>query len=243
MVTNMKDQGVIRSGRSIKSPKALLSIAKATALGDACFDYILTKIKPGISEKDIAFQIEDFLMKNGSEGLAFQTICVSGENSNQPHGEPTEKLIKTGDLLTMDFGAVIEGYCGDMTRTVAVGKVSPDQKRVYEIVLKAQVAALALVKAGVRCFDVDKAARDIITEAGYGEYFVHGTGHGVGKKVHEKPTLNSKSDELLQENMAVTVEPGIYIPKKYGVRIEDLAIVTKFGIINLTHSEKRLLII
>ena len=228
---------------NVKSSKALISIAKAEALGDACFSYILTRLKPGLSEKAVAAEIERFLFENGAEGLAFPTICVSGVNSNQPHGEPSDKLIENGDFLTMDFGAVIGGYCGDMTRTVAVGRVSPEQRRVYETVLEAQEEALAAVKDGVACSAADRAARAVITRAGYGEYFTHGTGHGVGRKVHEKPKLNAKSRETLRENMTVTIEPGIYIPKKFGVRIEDLAVVTKFGIMNLTRSEKRLIII
>ncbi|MDR0569726.1 MAG: aminopeptidase P family protein [Clostridiales Family XIII bacterium] len=233
----------VRSARAVKGSRALLSIAKAAALGDACFSYILARIAVGRSERDLAAEIEGFLLENGAEGLAFPTICVSGERSSEPHGEPSDKLIEAGDFLTMDFGAVVDGYCGDMTRTVAVGGASAAQRQLYDTVLRAQRAALALVRAGARCHDVDQAARGVITEAGYGEYFIHGTGHGVGRRVHEKPTLNGKSDEVLEENMAVTVEPGIYIPKKHGVRIEDLAIVTKFGIINLTHSAKELIVV
>ena len=237
------DNNKVRNGKQIKSPAALFAIAKAVALGDACLDYILKSIKPGVSEKSIAHDIETFLMEHGSEGLAFPTICVSGIRTALPHGAPTDKLIENGDLLTLDFGAIIDGYCGDMTRTIAVGSINAEQKRVYEIVLNAQESALNSVKDGAQCSHVDKIARDIITKAGYGEYFVHGTGHGVGKRVHEKPVLNAKSEQILLERMAVTIEPGIYIPDKFGVRIEDLAIVTKFGIINLTRSAKQLLTI
>lgn len=227
----------------VKTPDELLAIAKAAALGDACFSYILTRIKPGVSEKSIAAEIEKFFMENGASALAFPTICVSGINSNQPHGEPTDKLLCEGDFLTMDFGAVYDGYCGDMTRTVAVGQVTDEQRNVYDVVLRAQLAGLAKVSDGVSCFDVDKVARDIIEDAGYGEYYVHGTGHGVGREVHEPPTINRKSKQTLLENMPVTIEPGIYIPEKFGVRIEDLAIVTKFGIINLVGSPKDLIIL
>jgi Xaa-Pro aminopeptidase len=143
----------------------------------------------------------------------------------------------------MDFGAVIDGYCGDMTRTVFVGRASALQRKVYATVLRAQEAALAAIREGVRCDFVDQTARGIITEAGWGEYYVHGTGHGVGRKVHEKPALNGKSGDTLMENMPVTVEPGVYIPGKFGIRIEDLAIVTKFGIINLARSEKNLIVL
>ena len=179
----------------------------------------------------------------GAEGLSFDTIAVSGVNSNQPHGVPSDKKIQEGDFLTMDLGALYKGYCGDMTRTVAIGYATDEMKKIYDIVLRSQLAGLAAVKEGVLCRDVDKASRNIIDEAGYGEYYIHGTGHGVGIQVHEAPTLNARSEEILKENQAVTIEPGIYLPDKFGVRIEDLAIVTKFGIINCTRSEKELIIL
>lgn len=227
----------------IKNEQEIESISKAAALGDHCFSYILDFIKPGMSEKQVAAEIERFLYANGAEGLAFDTICVSGENSNQPHGVPSDKLIEKGDFLTLDFGAVIDGYCGDMTRTIAIGFATPEMRKIYDIVLEAQLAAIDFIKAGVRCFDADKVARDIITNAGYGEYYPHGLGHGVGTLVHEAPTLNAKSEEILEKDMVITIEPGIYIPDKFGVRIEDLAIVTDFGIINKVESKKELIII
>jgi Xaa-Pro aminopeptidase len=227
----------------IKSPKALLAVAKAEALGDACFRHILTRIRPGVSEREIAAEIEKFLTDNGSQGLAFPTICVSGVGTNRPHGVPSDKLIEDGDFVVLDFGARIGGYCGDMTRTVAVGGVCGEQEKVYEIVLRAQLAGIAALRAGARCDLVDRAAREIIEEAGYGPYYVHGTGHGVGKKVHESPRINAKSTQVLAEDMPVTVEPGIYLPDKFGVRIEDLLIVTSFGAVNLTQSDKRLIIL
>ena len=228
---------------SVKTSDEILSIAKAAAIGDMCFEYILTKIEIGVTEKYLADEIESFLLSNGGEGLAFPTICVSGENSNLPHGEPTDKKLEEGDFLTMDFGTIVDGYCGDMTRTVAVGKVDDNQRKVYDTVLRSQIAGLKAIKAGVKCFNIDKTCRDIIEDAGYGEFFIHGTGHGVGREVHEPPTLNTRSEEVLKEYEAVTVEPGIYIPEKYGVRIEDLAIVTAFGIINLVKSPKDLIIV
>lgn len=227
----------------IKNEKEIEIITRAAALGDLCFTHILGYIKAGMSEKQVADEIERFLYTNGAEGLAFPTISVSGERSCLPHGEPTDKIIKNGEFLTLDFGAVIDGYCADMTRTLAVGSVTKAMRKVYDTVLEAQLAAIDFIKAGVRCFDADKAARDIITEAGYGEYFPHGLGHGVGTLVHEPPTLNSKSTEILEADMAVTIEPGIYIPEEYGVRIEDLAIVTEFGIMNLVKSPKELIIL
>jgi len=227
----------------VKTPEQLLCIMKAAAIGDMCFSHMLGFLKVGMTEIEAAAEIERVLFHLGAEKLAFPTICVSGVRTNLPHGEPTDKRIEEGDFVTLDFGAVLDGYCADMTRTVAMGRVSDFQKEVYEIVLKAQLAALAACKAGVRCFDVDKAARDIIEAAGYGEAFVHGTGHGVGREVHEAPKLNKTSEETLEENMPVTIEPGIYIPEQFGVRIEDLAIVTKFGIINTVQSTKQLMIL
>ena len=227
----------------IKTPEQILNIMKASAIGDMCFSHMLGYIKKGMTEIQVANEIEKVLTLLGSEGLAFTTICVSGERTTLPHGEPSEKIIDEGDFLTMDFGAIVGGYCGDMTRTVAIGKVTGEQKKVYNIVLAAQLAGIDSIKSGVKCYDVDKVARDLIIEAGYGEYFIHGTGHGVGTQVHEAPTLNSKSNEILEEYMPVTIEPGIYIPGKFGVRIEDLAIVTKFGIINTVNSNKDLIIL
>ena len=227
----------------IKTPEELLSILKASAMGDMCFSHLLGFIKAGMTEIQIAEEIQRVLNGLGSEGLAFDTICVSGPNSCEPHGVPSERIIREGDFITLDFGAVVNGYCGDMTRTVVMGHATPEQKKIYHIVLAAQLAALDALRAGVACADVDRAARDIIEEAGYGEYFVHGTGHGVGRLVHEPPTLNRKSEEILAEYMPVTIEPGIYIPGTYGVRIEDLALVTEFGIINTVNSPKDLIIL
>ncbi len=227
----------------VKTEKEIESISKAAEIGDACFEHILEFIKIGMTEKAVADEIERFLFSHGATGLAFDTICVSGERTNLPHGEPSDKIIEFGDFVTMDLGAIVDGYCGDMTRTIAMGSVTEEQKKVYEVVLKAQTEACKAIKSGVKCFDVDKVARDIITEAGFGDYFIHGLGHGVGTLVHESPTLNSKSDEILAENMVVTIEPGIYIPNKFGVRIEDLAIVTSFGIINKVKSKKELIIL
>lgn len=229
--------------KRIKTPDEILKIMKAEAMGDICFTHILDFIKTGMTELQVAEEIERVLLALGAEGLSFPTICVSGARTEFPHGEPTDKVIEEGDFVTVDMGAVVEGYCGDMTRTVAMGQISQEQQEVYDIVLRSQKAGLEAVKAGIKCFDVDQICRDIIKEAGYGEYYIHGTGHGVGTEVHEPPTLNTKSEEVLAEYMPVTIEPGIYIPGKFGVRIEDLAIVTDFGIINTTKSEKELIIL
>jgi len=152
----------------IKNQSEILSISKAAELGDKCFSYILGFIEPGMSEKTIATEIERFLRENGAEGLAFDTICVSGERTCLPHGEPSDKIIEKGDLLTMDFGAVIDGYCGDMTRTIAIGSITEEKRRIYELVLEAQLAAIDFIKAGVRCCEAGQVARAISRNTGYG---------------------------------------------------------------------------
>jgi Xaa-Pro aminopeptidase len=227
----------------IANYEKLIYIVRAAALGDRCFDYILGEIRPGLTERAVAEKIDAFLSAHGSERPAFPTICVSGARGCLPHGEPSEKTIETGEFLTMDFGAVIGGFCGDMTRTVAIGRVTEEQRRVYDTVLAAQEAAIRAILPGTRCVDVDRAARDLIAAAGYGEYYIHGTGHGVGAEVHEPPTLNAKSDEVLCAGIAVTAEPGIYIEGKMGVRIEDLLIITDTGIINAVGSEKKMIVL
>lgn len=227
----------------IKTPEQILKIMKAAAMGDICFSHILEFVKPGMTELEVADEIERTLRGLGADGLSFPTICVSGVNTTEPHGEPSDKVIENGDFLTMDFGAIVEGYCGDMTRTIGIGQLTEKQRKIYDIVLRSQLAGLAACKAGVKCSDVDAASRNIIKDEGYGQYYVHGTGHGVGTEVHEPPTLNGRSDEILEEFMPVTVEPGIYIPGEFGVRIEDLAIITEFGIINAVKSQKSLIII
>ncbi len=180
----------------VKKPEELLKIMKASAMGDLCFEHMLDFVKVGMTELQVAEEIEKTLAKLGGKGLSFPTICVSGERSNLPHGEPTDKVIAHGDFVTMDYGTMVDGYCGDMTRTVAMGEVTEEQQKVYDVVLRAQEAALNAVCAGVACAHVDKVARDIIREEGYGEYYIHGTGHGVGTLVHEPPTLNAKSEEF-----------------------------------------------
>ena len=234
---------VNRKTNIVKSPDELLLIMTAEAMGDKVFEHMLDYVKVGMTEIQIAEEIEKTFMKLGAEGLSFPTIAVSGVNSTEPHGVPSDKKICEGEFLTMDMGAVYKGYCGDMTRTVAIGYATDEMKEIYDIVLKSQTAGLKAVKPGVRCFDVEKICRDIIKDAGYGEYFIHGTGHGIGTEVHEEPRFNQVSEAVLEENMAMTVEPGIYIPGKFGVRIEDLAIVTSFGIINCTQSAKELIIL
>lgn len=239
----VQGDGIIEEVRMIKDDNELKSIIKAEALCDLCFSHILNYLRPGLSELEVAFEIEMFLRRNGAEKLSFNTICVSGERTSLPHGEPSDKTLEKGEFVTLDYGCVVDGYCSDMTRTVALGRVTDDMRDIYNLVLEAQIAGCNAIKAGVSCFDADKTVRDFIKNAGFGNEFGHGTGHGVGLEIHEAPTLNPRSEELLESNMTVTIEPGIYLPKKFGVRIEDLAIVTASSIINTVKSNKELIVI
>ena len=234
---------VIEKIRSIKSKAQVEKIIKAQRIAEAAFEHILTFIKEGVTEKEVALELDYYMLSHGADGLSFETIAVSGKNSSKPHGVPTDKKIEKGDFVTMDFGAVVEGYHSDMTRTVAVGFVTDEQKNVYETVLKAQAAAQTAASSGVCCADVDKAARDVIENAGYGEYFNHSTGHGVGVEIHEYPRLSKLCKTALSVGNVVTDEPGIYIPEKFGVRIEDMLLITENGCENLTRAPKELIIL
>lgn len=233
---------IISSCREIKTEHEVNQIIAAQRIAELAFEHILPFIKPGVSERDISLELDYFMLKNGAEALSFETIAVSGKKSSMPHGVPDDKKIEKGDFVTMDYGAVVNGYHSDMTRTVAVGKVSEKQKLVYDTVLKAQLAALDVIKAGVLLKDGDLAARSVIEEAGFGDYFRHSTGHGVGVEIHESPNLSPKADGKLKAGNIVTVEPGIYLPDEFGVRIEDMVYVTENGCVNLTKTPKDLII-
>ncbi|HPU57940.1 MAG TPA: aminopeptidase P family protein, partial [Candidatus Avimonas sp.] len=231
--------------RLSKTKEELEKIKQAQALTDYGFEYILPRIKAGRTEREIALDLEFEIRRQGAEAAAFDFIVVSGANSSLPHGVPSDKQVEKGDFVTLDFGAVVDGWRSDMTRTVAVGSCSEEQREIYNIVLKAQLAALSRIKSGLSCREGDAAARDIIKGAGYGEYFGHGTGHGVGMEIHEAPRLSpsAEKDEILKEGTVVTVEPGIYIPGRFGVRIEDMVYITANGCENLTKSSKKLIIV
>ncbi|MBR1815746.1 MAG: aminopeptidase P family protein [Lachnospiraceae bacterium] len=227
--------------RVIKKDDELDKIAMAEHIGDMAFTHIIEVLKPGMTEIEIAIELENYMRKNGASGLSFDTIAASGKNSSLPHAVPTSRRLEEGDFLTMDFGCVYCGYCSDMTRTVYIGKNPSDKKRhVYETVLKAQLESMKLIKPGAKCSDIDRCARDIIADAGYDGYFGHGLGHSVGLYIHEEPRLSPKCDDFLRPGITVTVEPGIYIPGEFGVRIEDLVVVTEDGYKNLAHSPKEL---
>lgn len=229
--------------RRIKSLDEKNKILAAQAIAEKAFDRILCFIKEGVTEREIALELDFFMLRNGAECVSFETIAVSGKNSSLPHGVPSDKKIEKGDFITMDFGAVVDGYHSDMTRTVAVGSVSSKQAEIYETVLTAQKKCLEILKPEISCVDADAAARDIIRNAGYGSFFGHGTGHGVGIEIHEEPRLSPKSRHTLRIGDVVTVEPGIYLPSEFGIRIEDMAIITENGCENLTKAPKNLIIL
>jgi Xaa-Pro aminopeptidase len=241
--TIVPKEGLIEELRSVKDISEIEATQKACNIADACFTHMCKFLKPGITEQFAALEIEHFMKLNGAEDLSFKTICVSGPKTSYPHGVPDSKIIESGEFVTMDFGCKVDGYCSDMTRTVAIGSATNEMRNIYELVLKAQLAACNGIKAGMFCKDADNLAREIIQAEGYGEYFGHGLGHGTGLEIHEKPRLSPTSPGILVENNIVSIEPGIYLPKKFGVRIEDLATITAFGIINNVHSPKELIIL
>ena len=243
IATDSTLDSIINDLRSIKSENEVESIIRAQRISETAFEHILKFIKVGVTEKEIALQLDFFMLRNGGERLSFETIAVSGKNSSMPHGVPSDKKIENGDFITMDFGTIINGYHSDMTRTVAVGSATDEMKNVYYTVLKAQQNCLDNIKAGVSCKNGDMLARSVINESGYGKYFTHSTGHGVGVEIHEYPNLSPASDSILQVGNIVTVEPGIYIPEKFGVRIEDMALITENGCRNLTNANKELIIL
>ncbi len=230
--------------RAVKDEEEVRLIEQAQRIAEAGFEHILPFIREGVTERDVALELEFYMRRQGAQRVAFDFIVVSGANSSLPHGIPSDKRICKGDFVTMDFGAVVDGYHSDMTRTVAVGSVTDEQRRIYDTVLKAQSAALSVLRPGLPCVDGDAAARDIITAAGYGDCFGHGTGHGVGVQIHEGPNLSPRAgDRLLCSGNVVTVEPGIYLEGRFGVRIEDMALITENGCRNLTRCPKELIVL
>ncbi len=229
--------------RLIKTEYEIECITKAQRIAEQAFDHVLGFIRAGVTEIEIAAELEYQMKRLGSTAPSFETIAVSGEKSSMPHGVPNERVVKNGDFITMDFGSLWDGYHSDMTRTVAVGFVTDEMRKVYETVLSANLAAIERVAEGVTAADVDMAARNLISDAGYGAAFSHSTGHGVGLDIHEAPNISFKSQTKLQSGMVITIEPGIYLAGKFGVRIEDMVVVTKNGANNLTNAEKRLIIL
>lgn len=235
--------GALAQMRMYKSPEEMGRIRGAQKVTDEAFTHILGYIRPGVTERDIARELRDYADRRGSEGPSFDYIVVSGANSSMPHGVPGEKPVADGDFITMDFGCIAGGYCSDMTRTVAVGQCDDEMRRVYDTVLQAQKAAIAAISPGVSCKAVDAAARNLINQAGYEGCFGHGTGHSVGLEIHEAPAFNTRDETLCAAGMVMTVEPGIYLEGKFGVRTEDMVLVTDTGCENLTGSPKNLIVL
>ena len=233
----------IHSFRGVKESWEIDLIRKAQSITDKAFAEVITRLKAGMTELELQAELIYCLYKNGATGLAFDPIVVSGPNTSLPHGVAGERVIQEGDFVTMDFGASYMGYCSDMTRTVAVGFATEEMKKVYNTVLEAQLAGLAISKAGVIGAEVDGAARKLIADAGYGEYFGHGYGHSLGLEIHEGPSPNARNAEPMPLGSVASAEPGIYLPGKFGVRIEDICVFLEDGIENLTASPKNLMII
>ncbi|MGG1515272.1 Xaa-Pro peptidase family protein [Paenibacillus oryzisoli] len=229
--------------RMVKDDAELQVMQEAADLADQTFSHILNFIKPGVKELDIALEIEMFIRKNGGTSTSFETIVASGERSALPHGKASDRVLQGNEFVKLDFGAYYKGYCSDITRTVMLGKPTDKHKEIYDIVLEAQLNCLANLKPGIPGREGDAYARDVIVKHGYGDYFGHGTGHGLGMEIHESPRLSKTEDTILTPGMVVTVEPGIYLPGFGGVRIEDDVVITDTGIKILTHSTKDFLII
>ena len=228
--------------RVIKDEREIDAIERACALGDRCFEHLLTVARPGMSESQLAWELESFLRANGSEGLAFEPIVLAGPRASMPHGRPSDALIETGNVLLLDFGCQVDGYRSDMTRTVFVGQPDDELRDLYGIVLRAQQAAIDQLEPGVAGVAIDAAAREVITEAGHGDAFGHGLGHGIGLETHEAPILRHYA-EPLRAGMVFSVEPGIYLPGRTGIRIEDIVALEESGPRLLTRSARELLVI
>ncbi|MFO7772854.1 MAG: Xaa-Pro peptidase family protein [Dehalococcoidia bacterium] len=233
--------GLVEHLRSIKEPEELELITKAVALADAAFEEAKAVIRPGITEKEAAWEIERLLRREGSEGTPFEIIVASGPNSALPHARPTEKTICAGEPVLLDMGARISGYCSDLSRTLFVGEADKTLREIYDIVLKAQTTAIEGVGSGMKASQADKLARSVIEQAGYGDDFGHGLGHGVGLAVHEFPALGPASSDSLADGMVFTIEPGIYLPGQGGVRIEDMVVLENGKARVLTRAGKGLL--
>ncbi|MRH41332.1 M24 family metallopeptidase [Aquibacillus halophilus] len=229
--------------RVVKDDAEVSVIRRATKMADFGVQMGIDALVEGISEMEVLAKIEYELKKKGIREMAFSTMVLFGEKSGDPHGNPGERKLKAGDMVLFDLGVVLEGYCSDITRTVAYKSVSDKQKKIYQTVLRAELASLKACKPGMRIGDLDKVARDIITESGYGDYFPHRIGHGMGINVHEFPSMNHLNDGLLKEGMVFTIEPGIYLPGTGGVRIEDDVLITADGFETLTKFPKELQII
>lgn len=235
--------GLVEKLRMVKTPEELELLQAAAKIADDAFAHIVTYIQPGVTELDVSNELEFFMRKQGATSSSFSIIVASGLRSALPHGVATDKVIQSGDFVTLDYGALYKGYISDITRTVAVGEPTDKLKEIYAVTLEAQELALKGIKPGMTGIEADAIARDYIISKGYGEAFGHSTGHGIGLEVHESPGLSFRSETVLEPNMVVTVEPGIYLPEIGGVRIEDDIVITEDGNRRLTFATKALLIL
>ncbi|NPU86054.1 MAG: aminopeptidase P family protein [Syntrophaceae bacterium] len=230
----------IRLVRAIKEDAEVDLMRRAAAISSESVISLFPLIRPGVSERELAAELGHLLQKNGSDGPSFPIIAASGENSALPHAAPGGRRIQEGDILIIDCGAIFDGYCSDETVTVVLGPLDPEKKQAYEVVREALQEGLDIIRPGVPCREVDGKARGRIERAGWGQFFSHGTGHGVGLDVHEAPRLSTRSEELLEEGMVITVEPGVYFPGKWGIRLEDMVVVRRNGIEILSRVPKEL---
>lgn len=227
--------------RSIKDEDELACIRKAQEIAEKAFESILGFIKEGVTEREIALELDRQMLLNGAEAISFETIALAGANTSMPHGVPSDKKVQSGEFVLMDFGAVYNGYHSDMTRTICVGAPTDEMKKVYDTVLEAQLACLEQAHAGMTGSELDKIARGIMEDAGFGDNFGHSLGHGVGLEIHESPNASPNNHNILKSGAVVTIEPGIYLEGKFGVRIEDFVILTENGNVNMTKCAKNIL--
>ncbi len=235
--------GLMMSLRASKSEEEIKSLIRAQRISEKALEEVLRIIRPGMTEKEVMAELVYHMLKFGSEGNSFDPIVVTGAKTSMPHGVPGDEVIRDGDFVTMDFGSLADGYCSDMTRTVAVGHATEEMKTVYDTVLEAQLAGIAAARSGIPGKVIDQAARDVIEKAGYGPYFGHGFGHSLGLDIHEPPNAGPRGEALMAENDVCSAEPGIYIPGRFGVRIEDVMIIRKNGAEVITKAPKSELIV
>ena len=235
--------GIVEELRVIKDDDEINIMKKAANIADMAFDHMVKYIEPGMTEAEIGLELEMFMRKNGASALSFPSIVASGYRSSLPHGEATDKKVSEGEFLTLDYGCVYQGYCSDMTRTLVIGEPSEKMLEIYNVVLEAQKIALKSYKPGIPALEVDKIARDYISAKGYGDFFGHSLGHGVGREIHEAPIIGYGNTSILKTGMVVTDEPGIYLPGFGGVRIEDILVITDGGCEILSKSPKEMICI
>jgi len=232
---------LIERSRMVKDAQEIAQIRSAVLLGADLFDIILKTIRPGVRENEVAAELEYAARKAGAEGMSFPTIIASGTRSSLPHGRASEAAISSRGFVVCDFGVILAGYCSDMTRTVYVGRPTSEARRIYEAVRQAQQAAIETVRPGIAVGEVDRAARKLLKKSNLDRYFTHSTGHGVGLEIHEPPRIATGLEEILRPGMVITIEPGVYIPGRFGVRIEDMVVVTERGCQVLTPTSKTLI--